>query len=163
MSGTVSDDLWLDTFNALWFPLWSVFKRHTEDKKYTGPMLCYTAFQFHNHRPREALDKLTMSIFAIRIHLWRVSSKYPANISGPLNPLNKHNEKPATNIQTIWNETSLCVLSSGFILGCFCVWWITNNKLQNICSVWMIVEIFFLNIFRLQANWILCRFLAKHM
>lgn len=104
-------------------------------------------------------------VFAFRFHLWLVSSKYPANMSGPLNPLNKQNQEPATKPYGM--KLHFVCSRSWFILGCSCVWWITNNKLQNICSeplVWMIVGIlFFLNIFRLQANWILRRFLAKHM
>lgn len=71
------------------------------------------------------------SVFAFRIHLWHVSSKYPANRNSvPLNPLNKYKEKPATNMQTIWNETSLCVFWSRFSLGCSCVCGlqITNPK-----------------------------------
>lgn len=73
-------------------------------------------------------------VFAFRIHLWHVASKYPANIkSGPLNPLNKHNEKPAANVQTIWNGTSLCVFLSWFILGCssVCGLPITNSKTSS--------------------------------
>ena len=120
----------------LGFPCGGVFKRYTEGKKYPGPTLCQTAERFCNHRPREALDKLTnTSVFAFRIHLWRVSSKYPANMkSGPLKPLNKHGVKPATNMQTIWNETSLCVFFIQIYSGMFLCLWITNNKLRNICS-----------------------------
>lgn len=35
-----------------------------------------------------------------------------------LNHLSKHKEKPATDMQTVWNETSNCVFSSRFSLGC---------------------------------------------
>lgn len=152
MSGTVSDDLWLDMFNALWFPLWWAFKTYTEGKKYARHAVS-DRFPFPQSQATWGSGQThNVCVFAFRIHLWRVASKYPANMkSGPLNPLNKHDEKPAANMQTIWNETSLCVFWSWFILGCssVCGSPITNNK--NICIVplvWMIVAFFFLNIFR---------------
>lgn len=100
------------------------------------------------------------SVFGFSIHLWHVSSKYPANRNFvPLNPLNKHKEKTANNMQTIW------------------------NKLHFVCShpdlVWDVVSVDYLQqtpkyvhwsthqmIFfppECSASWTLSRFLPKHM
>lgn len=112
--------------------LYSRRSNDTLKKKYLGPMLCQTAFHFHSPSPCKAHDKLTQHK-CFWIHLWPVSSKYSANIkSGPKNPLNKHNETPTA---------SLCVLLLTYS-GMFLCLWITNNKLQNICSepfVWITV------------------------
>lgn len=104
--------------------LYSRRSNDTLKKKYLGPLLCQTAFHFHSPGPCKALDKLTQ-YKCFWIHLWPVSSKYSANIkSGPKTPLNKHNETPTA---------SLCVLLLTYS-GMFLCLWITNNKLQNICS-----------------------------
>ena len=93
------------------------------------------------------LGSHNVSVFALRIHLWRVSSKYPANMkSGPRNPLNKHSEKPADRHanRLEWNFT-FCVLLPMYS-GMFLFLWIANNKHQNICReplVWVIVGMFF--------------------
>lgn len=86
------------------------------------------------------------------IHLWRVSSKYPANTeSGPKKVLlSKHQERPTNQHAKPYGMKLqfVCVLVpaidgpaySGMIL---CLW-ITSNKLRNICcepiwAVWAIV------------------------
>lgn len=89
-------------------------------------MLCQTALRFQRYRPCEVLDKLKISVVVFLFFVcpgstvWRLPAKYPAcNRSWVFsNHLNKHKEKPATDMQTIWNETSSCVFSSRFSLGC---------------------------------------------
>lgn len=119
-------------FNTLWFPLWWMFKRLKLDL-----MLCQTVLRFQRYRPCEVRDKLKISVVLFRFFCCFVLFYFvflsvqdpPFGVSLQnilhanriwvfLNHLNKHKEKPATDMQTVWNETSSCVFSSRFSLGC---------------------------------------------
>lgn len=124
MSGTVSVDLWLDMFNALYsrFLCGGCSKGILKSRNTPDPC-CVRQISISTVKgQRFCLQDPPLAC------LFKISCKYKE--SGPLNPLNKYNGEPDTNMQTIWNERSVCVFSSRFILGCSCVCGLptTNSK-----------------------------------
>lgn len=85
--------------------------------------LCQTGFHFHHRGPHQALQVLLhpgSSVGTFLQNIPQIETPFPQTL------LNKH--RPATNMQSVWNETSLCVFSSRFSLGCSCVCGLPTNS-----------------------------------